>query len=232
MVATLDRRALLKGGAAATATALLAACTPGGKTPTSAGPGTSPALEPEFTESGTAQLEVLPPAVQAGLPKAMTAAVAAARPVPWKFGAALVDVDDGRVLLVVSNNTRSGDPTLHAEVHALRRGGLSGVALSKAVLVTTAESCPMCASAAVWARVAGVVYGTPIQFLIDSGFNQIRIGQPQVVAAGFVPMPVIGGFMRHLTDTLYSPGPPSDRLPQGRLSLPDPASANVTASRT
>lgn len=56
---------------------------------------------------------------------------------------------------------RSGDPTAHAELLALREAAasLGGWRLSDATLVVTLEPCPMCAGALVAARVARVVFG-------------------------------------------------------------------------
>lgn len=56
------------------------------------------------------------------------------------------------------------DPTLHAEMGAIRAACryMGARHLDGAVLYTTAETCPMCASAAVWARMAGIVSGSTI----------------------------------------------------------------------
>ena len=55
----------------------------------------------------------------------------------------------------------TGDPTAHAEVIALRRAAeaLSAWRLDDCTLVVTLEPCPMCAGAAVMARVGTVAFG-------------------------------------------------------------------------
>lgn len=76
-------------------------------------------------------------------------------------GAVLVG-QDGRILACTHNEPVTlHDPTAHAEVLALRRGGaaLGNYRLNKAVLVVTLEPCLMCTGALVHSRVAGVVYG-------------------------------------------------------------------------
>ncbi len=73
-----------------------------------------------------------------------------------------VVVLEGRVVAARRNERqRSGDPTAHAEVLALRdaAAALGDRRLRQATLVVTLEPCPMCAGA-VWASQVGrVVYG-------------------------------------------------------------------------
>ncbi len=69
---------------------------------------------------------------------------------------------DGRVLAVGSNRVELGqDASLHAELVALRGAShrVGGWRLDGATLYSTLEPCPMCAGAALLARVSRVVYG-------------------------------------------------------------------------
>jgi tRNA(adenine34) deaminase len=71
-------------------------------------------------------------------------------------------VRDGRVVARAANQReRSGDPTAHAEVVALRQaaGAARAWRLSGTTLYVTLEPCPMCAGALVAARVGRLVYG-------------------------------------------------------------------------
>jgi guanine deaminase len=75
------------------------------------------------------------------------------------FGA--VVVLDGKIIGEgVNQVVPTGDPTAHAEVVAIRAAceavGLH--VLDGAVLYTSCEPCPMCLSAAWWARVKEIVY--------------------------------------------------------------------------
>jgi len=77
---------------------------------------------------------------------------------------ALVLGPDGSV--VASDHNRREelhDPTAHAEVLVLRSAAasLGDWRLTGHTLVVTVEPCPMCAMAAVWARVDRIVYGAP-----------------------------------------------------------------------
>ena len=70
---------------------------------------------------------------------------------------------DGEVVAARHNEREStADPTAHAEILALRdaASALGTSRLDGAVLATTLEPCPMCAGAAVMARVARVVFAT------------------------------------------------------------------------
>jgi len=69
---------------------------------------------------------------------------------------------DGVVVAARHNERdRTGDPTAHAEILALRDAstGAGGWRLSDLTLVVTLEPCPMCAGALVAARVGRVVFG-------------------------------------------------------------------------
>jgi tRNA(adenine34) deaminase len=73
-----------------------------------------------------------------------------------------VVVRDGRVLAAASNQPiRTGDPTAHAEVLALREAAraVGNYRLTGAAVYVTLEPCLMCVGALVNARVATVVYG-------------------------------------------------------------------------
>lgn len=75
-----------------------------------------------------------------------------------------VVVRDGQVIAVGHNApVASHDPTAHAEVNALRAAAkaLGNYRLDGCTLYVTLEPCAMCASAALQARIARIVYGAP-----------------------------------------------------------------------
>jgi len=77
-------------------------------------------------------------------------------------GAIVVHRDRGEVIAARHNEReRTGDPTAHAEVLALRdaAAALGSWRLDECVLVVTLEPCPMCAGASVNARIAAIVFG-------------------------------------------------------------------------
>ena len=75
------------------------------------------------------------------------------------------------------------DPTAHAEILVLRKGGeiLRNYRLNDTVVYVTVEPCPMCVSAMVHSRISRLVFGTPepkfgavesrYEFLNDNGLN-------------------------------------------------------------
>jgi len=75
------------------------------------------------------------------------------------------------------------DPTAHAEILVLRKGGrnLGNYRLNETVMYVTAEPCPMCVSAMVHGRISRLVFGVPepkfgaveskFRLLNDNGLN-------------------------------------------------------------
>jgi len=57
------------------------------------------------------------------------------------------------------------DPTQHAEIVAIRKASkaLNSRHLEECILYTTHEPCPMCSSAAVFAKIKGIVSGTKLE---------------------------------------------------------------------
>ena len=77
------------------------------------------------------------------------------------FGA--VVVRDGEIIARGANSvTLRNDPTAHAEVTAIRAAcaALANFKLDGCDLYTSCEPCPMCLSAAYWAGIRHIYYGT------------------------------------------------------------------------
>ncbi|MDR0776561.1 MAG: nucleoside deaminase [Azonexus sp.] len=75
------------------------------------------------------------------------------------FGA--VVVRDGKILAEAWNRVVVGhDPTAHAEIAAIRAAcaAFGSFHLPGTVLYASSEPCPMCLSAAYWARIARIVF--------------------------------------------------------------------------
>jgi len=97
--------------------------------------------------------------MRAALREAEKGAVAGEIPV----GAVVVS-PEGKILARAHNRSvGSNDPTAHAEILALRSAArkIGNYRLPGCRLVVTLEPCPMCAGAAVIARMSEIVYGAP-----------------------------------------------------------------------
>jgi len=96
----------------------------------------------------------------------MAAALQEAReaPIHGDVPVGAVVVADGRILAARHNERElTGDPTAHAELLALRDAAKTYGTwrLHGATLFVTLEPCPMCAGAAVAARIDRLVFATP-----------------------------------------------------------------------
>lgn len=87
--------------------------------------------------------------------------------------AALVYRGDAVVGEGVNRVTRDLDPTAHAEVVAIRAAcrAVGDFSLAGCVLVSSCEPCPLCVSAALWARLDQVVYVADRDDAAAAGFD-------------------------------------------------------------
>lgn len=88
------------------------------------------------------------------------------------FGAVIVR--DQTVLATGQNRvTRDLDPTAHAEVVAIRAAcaSVGDFSLAGSTLYTSCEPCPLCLSAALWARLDHVVYAADREDAARGGFD-------------------------------------------------------------
>ena len=87
------------------------------------------------------------------------AKAAATEEVP--VGAVVVDPAGKIVARAHNRPVAAKDPTAHAEVLAIRKAAkkVGNYRLPGCRLVVTLEPCPMCAGAAVYARIAEIIYG-------------------------------------------------------------------------
>ncbi len=142
----------------------------------------------------------------------MRRAIAQARRVPrYPFGAVIVDITDGEVL-AEGHNRASLNPTFHGEIDVINRlaAASPGIVWDSLVLYTTAEPCPMCQSAIVWAGIRAVVYGASIPFLQQLGWHQIDIRSDEITRrAPFARTLILGGVLEAECNALFEDlGPP------------------------
>ena len=86
------------------------------------------------------------------------------------FGAAIVK--DGKIIARAHNTViESNDATAHAEINAIRQASkiLNTNDLSDCILYTSAEPCPMCLSAIIWANIKEIYYANTRKDADDIG---------------------------------------------------------------
>ncbi|MBZ6475312.1 nucleoside deaminase [Streptomyces griseocarneus] len=135
----------------------------------------------------------------------MPQAVTCARTARWPFGAVLVNVNSGELVARAANSVESGDATAHAEVNLLRAAATRGLRMPEHAVVSTAEPCPMCAGALLWAGVRAVAFGTSNARLTALGLPQINMPFTSIARHSSLgpPPAVAGGVRTDLTDPLY-----------------------------
>lgn len=138
----------------------------------------------------------------------------------WPFGAVIVDPASDRTVATGANEA-TDNPIFHGEIVALnnfvrahgadsRKNEIGNIELSDKVLYSTAEPCPMCMSALIWAGIGGVVFGIGIHRLRELGMDQIMIEASQICAhAPFYGGKVLGGVLIGDNDDLFANRPTS-----------------------
>jgi len=120
------------------------------------------------------------------------------------YGAAVVLGE--RVLSCRHDTAASeGDPSLHAEVNAIRDAVRTwgSADLSGGVLVSTCEPCPMCSSLAVWSNLSAIVFGASIEKTAALGKERILVSAREIVDRSPVTIEVIGGVLEEECLELY-----------------------------
>lgn len=129
--------------------------------------------------------------------------------------AAIVADQEGRILAMSSSSLREkNDPTNHPEIEVIRKASkiLKSRFLKGYYLFTTLEPCPMCTSAAIWAKMQGIVYGAyqedAIEFINtnqDRSFSwrQINIKSKEIVNAGSPHLELYEGVLREECKQLF-----------------------------
>ncbi|EFN53571.1 hypothetical protein CHLNCDRAFT_13956, partial [Chlorella variabilis] len=88
------------------------------------------------------------------------------------FGAVIVDKETGEVVGEGYNKViLHNDPTWHGEMEAIRKACAKRGSphLPGTVLYTSAQPCPMCSTAIMWARVDHVYYGATYEDVMENG---------------------------------------------------------------
>lgn len=126
-----------------------------------------------------------------------------------------VVVKDGIVVAASGNRIKlNNDPTAHAEICAIRRAcaSVNNRHIEGAILYTTAEPCPMCSAAAIWARMSGIVSGSTIDDMrefrekfksTEWTWRTVDIAAKAVLEQGEPRLFLIDGFLREECRKLF-----------------------------
>ena len=122
------------------------------------------------------------------------------------FGCVILDGETGEV---VSEGLNDADksPILHGETAAMISlfENNPNADTSPLILYTTAEPCPMCSGAILWAGIPHLVYGTSIETLKRLGLPQIYLPCEQVSdRSSFGGFTVTGGVLEEECDALFT----------------------------
>lgn len=129
--------------------------------------------------------------------------------------AAIITDQEGRVLTTSSSSLRKkNDPTNHPEIEAIRKATeiLESRFLNGYYLFTTLEPCPMCTSAAIWAKMQGIVYGAYQEDAMEYisltpnrrfSWRQISIKSKEIVNNGYPNLELYEGILREECKRLF-----------------------------
>lgn len=135
----------------------------------------------------------------------------------YVLGAMVVD-ENGDVLSLKNSNLISGyDPTAHPEIVAIRESAEKRKSryLEGCYLYSTLEPCPMCTSAVVWAKMAGIIFGAFQEDALEFSRNnksdiltwrQITITSNEIAVKGTPKIKIYGGVLRSECKKLFCLG--------------------------
>ncbi|MFZ2725080.1 MAG: nucleoside deaminase [Methylococcaceae bacterium] len=133
-------------------------------------------------------------------------AIAQAKHVPaYPFGAVIVRRDDNAIM-ATGFNQGVINPSWHGEMVAINNCAQQHPKADwqHFDLYTTAEPCPMCQSAILWAGIGRVYYGTSIAYLQSHGWQQIDIRAEEVIARSpFRQCLLVGGILETQCNALF-----------------------------
>ena len=120
------------------------------------------------------------------------------------FGACVVR--NGRVVAVAHNTVmRDSDPTAHAEINAIREAcqRLHTHSLGDCELYATAEPCPMCLGAILWARIGKLHFGVSRSVAARHGFDDAAFHREFRCSPSKRKLPTQGNVLARECETLF-----------------------------
>lgn len=112
--------------------------------------------------------------------------------------AAIIIKDDDIIAESYATVNKDQDPTGHAEINAIKTAAskLKSKNLEGCWLYSTYEPCPMCATASIWAKVQGIVYGASMEDETEKNPQRIKLKCSEVIKHGTPKPQLHSNFMR------------------------------------
>lgn len=112
--------------------------------------------------------------------------------------AAIIVKDNEIISQAFTTVIRDNDPTCHAEINAIKIAAnkLKSKHLEGCYLYTTFEPCPMCTSAAIWAKMKGIIFGANMNDQTEQCPQRIKIRCSQIIKKGTPKVEFFRNFMR------------------------------------
>ena len=132
----------------------------------------------------------------------------------YPIGAIITD-DSGKIIAASNSSLRKTfDPTNHPEIEVIRLASEIKQTrfLIDCFLFTTLEPCPMCTSAAIWAKMKGIIYGAcqedAIEFVKGNdqhqlSWRQITVKSKDIIRFGNPTIELYEGLMREECKKLF-----------------------------
>ena len=114
-------------------------------------------------------------------------------------------MDDSGQVLAQGLNEGERSPVWHGELAAIMgyAEARPGAAWSRMTLYTTAEPCPMCSTAILWAGIPRVVYGSSVETLNGLGFAGLDLSIQEISRRTSLGDPeAISGVLKNECDAL------------------------------
>jgi len=112
--------------------------------------------------------------------------------------AAIIVKDNEIISQAFTTVRRDNDPTCHAEINVIKLAvkKLKSKKLENCYLYTTFEPCPMCASAAIWAKMKGIIFGARMTYATEKCPQRVKIRCSTVIKTGTPKLELYPNFMR------------------------------------
>lgn len=132
----------------------------------------------------------------------------------YALGAVIVNANGTIIATEHTTLHEHNDPTCHAEINAIRSACSRNESryLSGCWLYTTLEPCPMCTSAAIWAKMDGIVFGASKEDAQNFGkglenqkftWRQIDISSKTIIDKGKPKINLVETFMQDECTKLF-----------------------------